>query len=202
MTVSDRSFVLLNAIMFQLAWWTLVLWGNSALWFGVSLLVVHFLLSPQRRSDVKLLLGVTLMGAAVDFCLIWLDVLRFTDLPWWLLALWMHFSLTFNASLQFLQRWPLWSHMLLGAIFGSGSYLAGATLGAVILPLGAGFSVIALALCWSLLLPAGVRIAALSRHDVHLDGADGRYDFHQIQANSSPYKPQHKHRQQDGAGQS
>jgi hypothetical protein len=74
-----------------------------------------------------------------------------------MVALWVLFATTFNASLRWLRGRPLLA-MALGAVGGPLAYLAGAQLGAISFPeLASGLAVQAAG--WTLLMPLLMRIA-------------------------------------------
>lgn len=163
MQLPDTQLVVINAISFQLVWWSGVLLGNQALVLSVSLLVAHFLLSGHRRADLRLMLILGSLGLVLDGLLMVTGFFLFADFPWWLALLWLHFSLTLNASLSFLKSLPLWVAGALGAVFGPLSYLAGAKFDAVVLPLGDWLTASVLGLIWALLMPFGVLLAKRSK---------------------------------------
>ncbi|MGI2257872.1 DUF2878 domain-containing protein [Shewanella sp. GXUN23E] len=160
--ISGRVWIGFNALSFQLVWWSGVVMGNASLNVSVILLVIHLVMTPCRRPDIRLLSLMAAPGIILDGLLCWLGLLQFQSLPWWLVLLWLHFALSFNASLSFLTRFPVWGVALLGAIFGPLSYVAGSRLGAVYLPQGDIITALVLAGIWLLLLPLGGWLARMS----------------------------------------
>ena len=75
--------------------------------------------------------------------------------PFWLWMVWALFALTLNDSLAFLQKVPVRMNALLGAVFGTLSYVAGARLGAAVMVESVG-NLLLMALTWALLFPATV----------------------------------------------
>ncbi|MFP2770837.1 DUF2878 family protein [Oceanisphaera sp. KMM 10153] len=119
--------------------WLLAVAGQNS-WSLLTgfLLLLHFVFTPSRRADVRVL---------------------------WLALLWAGFVLTLGYSLCWLRRVPLWLLMPIGAVAGTSSYLAGWQLGAVSLPLGFWPSAVILALLWSVLLPLLVRLERRARRE-------------------------------------
>ncbi len=155
---------LLNALGFQLGWFTCVLgasWGYP--WAGplaaALFLTVHAGLVDSPRSSLRCALLIGVIGFLVDSLLGATGVLGFRDglgpgwiCPPWLVALWMLFSTTPELSLRWLHgRWGLAA--VLGAIFGPLSYYVGETLGALTLGASRLTSLLVLATVWAAALP-------------------------------------------------
>jgi hypothetical protein len=68
---------------------------------------------------------------------------------------WALFAMTLNASLAFLQRVPVRMNALLGAVFGTLSYVAGARLGAAVMAESV-WNLSLLALAWACVFPMTV----------------------------------------------
>ncbi|MCE2596184.1 DUF2878 domain-containing protein [Motilimonas cestriensis] len=157
-----KHFIWLNALMFQLVWFAAILLQQDAWPYVSALLLLHFYLSPTRRQDLPLLIGVSFVGMLVDSALSLSGVFVFADqaiLPVWLAFLWFHFAVALNHSLAWLRRLPLLLVALMGSISGPLSYLGGYRLGAVELPLGALSSALIIAVLWALALPAYVHFS-------------------------------------------
>ena len=69
--LSKTGFVIFNAISFQLVWWSGVLYGNDAIALSLLLLLVHFLLSLQKKMDFQIMLFFGGSGILVDCILMW-----------------------------------------------------------------------------------------------------------------------------------
>ncbi len=157
--MQGSRFIIFNALTFQLVWWSSVLYGNQALALLCLLLMLHFGLSPSPMKDAGLMIRFSLIGWLVDGLLAFAGVFSFTAFPFWLLLLWLHFSITLHHSLSFCRRLPGWVQAVLGGVAGCLSYLGGARFGAVALPLGHIASAAILMIIWSVLLPLGCRLA-------------------------------------------
>lgn len=153
---------LLNAGLFQLGWLACV-FGAQRPWLllvALACLVTHLRLLA-RPGEWRGLLATTLLGSLLDTLLLHLDVLRFADagllLPAWLALLWALFACTLGHSLAWTARpWLLGS--LLGALAAPLSYLAGARLAGVELPLGTWPSLLLLGTLWAAVMPLGHRL--------------------------------------------
>lgn len=142
---------------FDVFWLLAVTGQNSLAWALGLLLVGHFMFTPSRADDVRVL-SLAVLGVTVDGLLTWSGVFVFSHWPGWLLLLWCGFVLTLGHSLHWLAQWPRWQQALLGALAGPVSYLAGWRLAAVDLPLGVWPSVAILAPIWAALLVVLIRL--------------------------------------------
>ncbi|MFH7566508.1 DUF2878 domain-containing protein [Oceanimonas smirnovii] len=144
-------------LAFEGFWLLAVAGQNPWAWLTAALLLVHFVFTPSRAADIRVLL-LAALGMAVDGLLTVTGVFAFSHWPLWLGLLWVGFVLTLGHSLVWLRRfsWPLLA--LTGAVAGATSYIAGWQLQAVALPLGFWPSLMILALIWAGLLPLLVRL--------------------------------------------
>lgn len=145
-----------NAVLFQLGWFAAVL-GGSSFWLLIPLgvLLVHFTWTSSWAAEGKLVMTVFFAGAALDSFLMHLGVFAFpgeSDLiPLWLALLWAMLATTLNHCLAWSRRW--WVAAVAGAVAAPGSYVAGAALADVDLPLGLLPSILILAAIWAVVLP-------------------------------------------------
>ncbi|MBB6523031.1 DUF2878 domain-containing protein [Pseudoteredinibacter isoporae] len=157
-----------NLAGFQLSWWTLVLYGNSAIPLALGLLALHFAFVAEKLLELRIIAVVAMTGIIIDSTLTQLSVWQFTPkpiaAPIWLCALWLSFAATLRHSLK-----PLWEYRrwwpLLGAFGGTSSYLGAYKLGAVSL----GYNVLATAvICaalWALIFPLALHICERSERE-------------------------------------
>ena len=150
------SGALSNLLWFQLCWFVAVL-GREKLIAVLALLLVVRLLQPDWRRELYLMVTCASIGVIVDAVLTHLEFFVFVPdpmmtLPFWLIGLWLAFSGTLNAGLAWLQG-RLFLSALLGAVFGPLSYFAGMQLNAVKFEQNLFFTMLILALIWSLLMP-------------------------------------------------
>lgn len=152
----DRRLIA-NALLFQLSWAACVLGGNSY-WLAIPViaLLLHFFWISSWAAEGKLVVSVMLAGTALDSFLLQMGVFTFVGqdslAPLWLALLWALLGTTLNHSLAWSAK-PIWRALLLGAIAGPLSYLAGAELAGVGLPLGESNSALLLAAIWAVMFP-------------------------------------------------
>jgi len=147
------SVILLQAIWFQIIWFAAIL-GQNRLWLLlIALLLSHRLISHTWKTDIKIL-PIALLGFAGDLLLTALGVFDFAHFPFWLAAIWIGFALTLLYSMAWLERFNIYWQALIGGMAGCASYLAGARLEAVELPLGMWMTGTMLAAYWAVLLPS------------------------------------------------
>ena len=88
---------------FNLYWVLAVKWQQPGPL--LALLLLHFLFSPRRRQDWRLI-PVALAGCLLDLLLWWLGLFHFSSgFPLWLVLLWCGFALTLSHGLRWLRRW-------------------------------------------------------------------------------------------------
>lgn len=136
---------------FNLYWW-LAVDGQQASPL-LALLGLHLLCSPSRHEDLRRW-PLALAGCLLDGLLWRLGLFEFSHgFPLWLGLLWLGFALTLGHGLRWLLGLPRWQQGALGMLGGVASYVAGASMGAVHLPLGMAISALILALIWMWWLP-------------------------------------------------
>ena len=158
-----------NILIYQLGWFACILGAaNGAPLTGVVVVAAavgwHLYRAEEPRAESWLIVIAAAIGAVWDSLLVATGLLVYPSgtliegaAPYWIVALWVIFATTFNVSLRwFKQRLVLAA--LFGAIGGPLAFLAGERLGGVAFTdytLGVG----ALALGWSLLMPARMILA-------------------------------------------
>ncbi|MFN8545516.1 MAG: DUF2878 family protein [Candidatus Binatia bacterium] len=155
----------MNFVSFYAGWLACVAGaGRGWLWEGPVaasvLLLVHLSLAPQRRREGALIIAAGVLGFAVDTLQASAGLYAFTGtsvLPWlcppWMVALWALFASTLNSSMGWLAgRYRL--AVVLGALCGPVSYLAGERLGAITLSSSTPTSLGGIAVVWALVMPA------------------------------------------------
>lgn len=157
-----------NFVAFYAGWFACVMGAaRGYLWLGplatVILLAVHLGLSPDPRGESRLILGVGLLGGALDTLLSSLGLYTFGELsflPWlcppWMVALWMLFASTLRGSMSWLLPRPKLAAVL-GAIFGPVTYLYGVGMGAISLTAPSVVSLGVLGVVWAILMPLLMR---------------------------------------------
>lgn len=162
-----------NIAGMQIGWFACALGAADGYpWAGpavVALYLAVFLFqSSAPRQDAGFILLAALAGAIIDGLLrgsgfmIYHSAVPAIDwlAPVWIVAMWMLFATTFNASLRWLRQQPL-SALLLGLLFGPLSYYAGERLGAIDLTYPHVVSLPVLALLWGAVM---VGLVYLSRY--------------------------------------
>ncbi len=131
-------------------------------WLGVIVvpivLMIHVVLSPNRKGELMLVLSAGAMGFIIDTLLVSADI--FTPIlyllpspfsPPWMIVLWVNFATTINVSLQ-----KLHGHYLLSAVLGSvggpAAYYSGAKLGATTAIPGTS-DMLVLSVAWAVAVP-------------------------------------------------
>ena len=167
---------IINFVAFQLGWFSCVLGAaHGRPWVGplaVTIVVaIHLLLMRRPGPELRLIFSAMAIGLLADSLLLasgwvaypngeWIPGLA----PYWIVAMWALFATTLNVSMRWL-RIGLHVSMIMGAIGGPLSYLAGAKLGAIQLTETVP-ALFALAVIWALALPLLVLISS------RFDGAE------------------------------
>lgn len=160
--------MILNFILFQVAWFACVAGaaaGKPFLGVVVTFFVLlwHLYQAKQYKIELKLILSVLITGATFDQMMLSFHFIEYAHHGWgnsvvpvWILALWLGFATTLNASLAWMQGKAIVA-VLFGAVGGPLAYLGAQKLGAVVLP---GFtSYIVLSIGWAVLTPCFLIIA-------------------------------------------
>ena len=169
---SKKQFYWVNFVWFQAVWFLAVLYTVQGVYLLLFSLLLHFLVSPTRLSDLLNLLVITLIGSLGDYLLTTLGIFIFTEqhfIPLWLILLWAHFAVTLNHGLSWLERLPIYARVLFGGVFGTLSYYGGYKLGAVTLHSNLLLSLFSLSVIWASLLPVYTVLASLNRMHCDVD---------------------------------
>ena len=164
---------LLNFVAFQAVWCACVfgaangapLWGLAV--FAVSA-ALHLAFDPHPAAEAKLMAAAAVGGGAIEWILWQTGAIDFParartggSVPLWMPALWANFASTLHYSLAWLKgRWA--AAVVLGAVAGPLSYVAGERIGAILLPQDS-TSYAAVAFEWALATPALLWFADRSR---------------------------------------
>jgi hypothetical protein len=149
-----KRFWIINLVLFQLCWFVSARFTDIAGPILALIIMIHFLLSPTPKEDLRLLLLVPI-GIATDKVLIELNLFSIPSVffPLWLALLWCMFIISFNHSLRWLMGLNLLFIALIGAVAGPMSYLMGVEMGALQLGWNSINALLFLSLIWALLLP-------------------------------------------------
>jgi len=125
--------MLINMIGFNVAWFGLIFLGNSFVPVAFLMLLAHFKWLSKSKSEITLVLIVTLIGISVDSIFQFTNVFIFPNsihIPLWLAFIWLGFATTLSHSLAFLNAYKS-LQIALGFIMAPLSYRSGEVFGAV-----------------------------------------------------------------------
>jgi Protein of unknown function (DUF2878) len=158
-----KSNIIINFVLFQLAWFACVLGAAKQMpWLGViftvAIIAWHLCQAKSAKPEVILLCIALIIGAAFDQIMHSTQLLTYQAHGWsdslvpaWILALWAGFVTALNVSLRWMRgKWAVM--ILFGAIGGPLAYMSAEKLGAVTLN-SMPASYIALGLGWAILTP-------------------------------------------------
>jgi len=179
-----QTKLIVNALLFQLLWFTAVQGNNYyAVAATTAFVVIHALAVVNQWREWVAILTVTSLGYVLDSLLNTFGMFEFYGsgvinsgalqihfAPLWLLCVWIAFSSTLNHSLNWLNSWPLLAS-LLGALIAPLSYYAGAALSESSITQPVLLTLFLQALLWSLLMPGFLKLTQIL---VLADGADMR----------------------------
>jgi hypothetical protein len=155
---------LLNAGLFQVAWFACVLGGaaDSSLWGAAALVALlgFSLAGGMGRFDLTLAGVAAAVGFLLDTAWIRTGILDYSGAPFaplWIVMLWGGVGLTINHSLSMFQARP-WLGGLLAGVTAPLSYLAGERFGAV--SIGDPWLLPIVSLVWMLLFAAAFSFSA------------------------------------------
>ncbi|MBT8082882.1 MAG: DUF2878 domain-containing protein [Gammaproteobacteria bacterium] len=164
-------FVFANFALFQVAWLSSVIGGAIEMpWLGpLAVLValsVHLRAARKPFEEIVLVLTCALIGAAFDSALVasgWVSYKsgQFSAYiaPYWIITMWMLFATTLNVSMRWMRGKPVLAAVF-GFFGGPGAYLAGQSLGGIIL-VEQQAALIALACGWAVMMPALTRLSEI-----------------------------------------
>lgn len=165
MQLSNRvKFLVFNFLGLQLTWAACAYgatheWPSLGVYVGYAYVVLHFIFVQQRLRDACAVIVIASLGIALDILNTVFNVISFPTMsglpfiiPFWLMSLWLVFSLTIPHCLYWLEKNMLLAFFA-GAIGGSASYWLGQSLGAIEFPQSIPFSVIVYFIEWGIVLP-------------------------------------------------
>ena len=113
--------------------------------------------STQRKTDVLMMIGSSVLGFCFDSILISLgsfSVLQPSALsPFWLVSMWTGFATAFPMGLHQIQKLPWFIIIVISALGGFFSYRTGAGFGGIILSDDLYFSSLSIMLEWAIAFP-------------------------------------------------
>ncbi|OCH50281.1 MULTISPECIES: DUF2878 domain-containing protein [Vibrio] len=154
-----KRFWIINLVLFQATWVCSAFFTAQAPFVTPLIVVVHFLLSPTRSSDLKILillpLGLLLDSLMLHFGIFAVDseIANQSWFPVWLICLWIMFLISFNHSLNWLLKGSKVILFVIGFVAGTSSYWGGIKAGALLTTWPDASVLAALAISWGILLP-------------------------------------------------
>lgn len=162
-------FLLINFLIFQIAWFSSVVGGAQQMpWIGplavMIAIAIHLKVAKRPLQEVTLILSCALLGTAFDSILVavgWVGYPSglFSDnfAPYWIITMWMLFATTLNVSMRWLRGRPLLAAVF-GFVGGPLAYVAGQKLGGI--ELNHQFAALtALGLGWAVMMPLLMRLS-------------------------------------------
>lgn len=162
-----KGFWIINFGLFQASWFAAAFYTQYASIIIALLILVHYLLSPNRAADLKVL-AMLVLGLAVDGLHIKAGTFfAQTFFPLWLALLWCIFLMSLNHSLRWITEKPLYWAALFGGIGGCASYIGGIKTGALSTALPLEIAALIIACSWAMIFPLlilGYRYLILNRY--------------------------------------
>lgn len=159
--------IFLNAALFQVGWFACILGGNLiALSSAIIILLCHWFFISKDLAEWRVIALIAFVGIVIDSALFaagfFSDGSQRVIAPLWLMCLWVIFPTTLKHSFVWLHQRPLLA-IVLGAIAGPLSYLAGIKLGAVSLGIGQLWAMLVLGVIWAVLFPVSIWLMTSNR---------------------------------------
>lgn len=129
----NKQHILLNAVLFQLAWFSaaLVSWLLSVVFVIAGLVQLVVAYRPQVTKQIWFIIGAVAIGVVMDSIFHEIGIYRFLNepatvlnFPLWLACMWIAFSTSLCLSLAWLFAKPI-IFIVAAAIMGPVSYMVG-----------------------------------------------------------------------------
>ncbi|MGI9238676.1 MAG: DUF2878 domain-containing protein [Woeseiaceae bacterium] len=162
--------MLVNLSLFKAGWLASVFSAAASVPFAGTAVIgvavaVHLLRSGAPRDELRLLALAALIGLVWESLLVSVGLVQYGasamlpgTAPYWIVAMWVLFATTLNVGMRWLRK-NLLLAVLMGAIGGPMSFLAGQKIGAVTFS-DPTTALIVIGLGWAVFLPLLVRFAA------------------------------------------
>lgn len=176
MLLTNRvKFLVFNFLGLQLTWAACAYgatneWPLLGVYVGGSYVALHFIFVQERLRDAFVAILIASLGIALDISNTAFNIIAFPNeanlplfIPFWLMSLWLVFSLTIPHCLNWLEKnLPL--AFLAGAIGGSASYWLGHSLGAITFAHSTLVGVVIYFIEWGIFLPLSlILVGKISR---------------------------------------
>lgn len=165
MNLTSRvKFLLFNFLGLQLTWAGCAYgathaWPMLGVYIACSYITLHFIFVQERLRDMSVIAVIGGLGILLDMLNTSFNIISFPNagnlplvIPFWLMTLWLVFSLTIPHSLYWLEK-NLLLAFVAGAIGGSASYWLGHSLGAIAFTQSTSLGVAIYFIEWGLFLP-------------------------------------------------
>ena len=149
-------FKILNFGLFQAGWFAAAFLLDDAIWLMLGMVVLHFIISPSKLADARLLMFLLPIGLTLELLMVSFGFVTFNSafvLPIWMILLWALLILSFNHSLSWLRSIPLALQVILSGGAGLASYVAAQKLDALSIGEPVMYYGAAIALVWAIQLP-------------------------------------------------
>ncbi len=157
-----RMNIILNFLIYQVAWFLCVFKENTGALIALPLLCLHFYFSQCKKADLMLMAIVLVAGLIIDGTLHFVGCMTFNvpalPIPFWLATVWIFLATLPNHSLIWLKGRPVLSGIF-GAIGGPLAYWAGIRVGAANFGWNQIEALSVIALIWSILWPVVMYLA-------------------------------------------
>ncbi|WP_262693591.1 DUF2878 domain-containing protein [Kordiimonas aquimaris] len=159
---------LVNIVWYQALWFTAILGQERYEWLLALLLILHLLLVPQWRDDLKVIVTCGGIGILTDSLLAKFGLYIFDPnpaplpIPFWLMSIWLGFAGTFLHSFTFFMTRPIIGTFVIG-IAAPFSYLAGVRFEAVSFGPETILAMAIIGAAWLIMMPIFMQISSLFR---------------------------------------
>lgn len=172
MKKANLKFLLFNFLGLEVTWAACAYGAingnpNLGVYVGAVYITLHFLFTKNRMLDLMILLSIGTIGIIIDSINAYFGFISFLELsaeqfliPYWLITLWLVFSLMIPYSLYWLVN-HIRISVIAGAIVGSFSYWLGDKLGALHLIEPQLFGVSIFFVQWGLIFPLALVITKM-----------------------------------------
>jgi hypothetical protein len=158
--LSERQHIVLNAVVFQIAWLVCVWFGSLvAVMTTVGVVALHLTLVNNARAELQYIGKVLAIGFACDWLFVQTGVLATGGVlpPPWLTCLWVLFATTVGYPMRLFHHRMVLS-ALGGGLFAPLSYYGGAKLAGVALMQPDWLGLLIIGLSWALIFPLVIHL--------------------------------------------
>jgi hypothetical protein len=175
MTLSSRTaFLIFNFLGLQVTWAACAYGATHSMpslgvIVGITYILLHMIFTPTRKHDLLIMFSVSIIGVSIDHINTYLGFSSFAEIstthsviPFWLITLWLVFSLMIPHSLNWLGKNTMLAFFL-GGFGGSSSYWLGHKLGALTLSEPLSLSIAIHFIEWAIIFPIAYYLLKIIR---------------------------------------